>query len=95
MIESRTMTDATWNHTSIIANDLEADVRRLKATPGSDITTLGSGSIAPDAAKRRSTARCRSPDLPSRINNSGHAGFAGATIRGLAREAYPCLRSPC
>jgi dihydrofolate reductase len=50
-VASRTMTEATWHNTHIIAGDLLGAVRRLKAGPGPDIATLGSGSIVSQLAR--------------------------------------------
>jgi dihydrofolate reductase len=50
-VASRTMKEATWANTHIIATDLAGAVRRLKAAEGSDLATLGSGSIVSQLAQ--------------------------------------------
>lgn len=48
---SRTLDRATWNNTTLLADDLVAEVRKMKSAPGKDIAILGSGSIVSQLAK--------------------------------------------
>lgn len=43
---SNTVTDPTWQNTTVIAGDAAAAIRELKAQPGGDLTVVGSGSLA-------------------------------------------------
>ena len=42
---SRTLAAPPWANTTVLTGDLAAEVARLKAAPGPDITVLGSGTI--------------------------------------------------
>lgn len=42
---SKSMTESTWQNTTIVKGDLVAEVRRLKKEIAGDMTILGSGSI--------------------------------------------------
>jgi dihydrofolate reductase len=44
-VASRTLTNATWNNTTIIGSDLIGEVRSLKERPGGDMLIYGSASI--------------------------------------------------
>ena len=45
MVFSRTLKKADWNNTTIISDNIFEEVRKLKQSPGKDMTILGSGSI--------------------------------------------------
>ncbi|QEC42801.1 dihydrofolate reductase family protein [Pseudobacter ginsenosidimutans] len=45
IVFSNTLKDANWNNSRIIGGDIGKVIRELKATPGKDLTILGSGSI--------------------------------------------------
>jgi dihydrofolate reductase len=45
VVFSRTLERASWNNTRLVKGDLAAEVRMLKARPGSGMMILGSGSI--------------------------------------------------
>lgn len=45
IVFSRTLKNAEWNNTTIIGNNIFDEVRKLKQSPGKDMTILGSGSI--------------------------------------------------
>jgi len=42
---SSSLTDATWAGTTVIADDAETAVRRLKSTPGGELQVYGSGAL--------------------------------------------------
>jgi dihydrofolate reductase len=42
---SRTLATPSWENTTVLAGDAAAEVTRLKAAPGPDLTILGSGTI--------------------------------------------------
>lgn len=44
-VVSTTLTDATWNNSTIIAADVADEVARLKAQPGQDILVAGSATL--------------------------------------------------
>jgi dihydrofolate reductase len=45
VVFSRTLNDATWNNTTLVKDDLAAEVRKMKQESGDGITILGSGSL--------------------------------------------------
>jgi dihydrofolate reductase len=44
-VPSTTLKDPAWQNTHVIAGDVEAAVRELKATPGRDLLLQGSGKL--------------------------------------------------
>ena len=50
-VASRSLKEASWKNTTVLAGDLVSEVRALKNAPGSDITILGSGSIVTQLAQ--------------------------------------------
>ncbi|MCE7986480.1 MAG: dihydrofolate reductase [Caldilinea sp. CFX5] len=48
---SRTLDKATWNNTTLLKGDIAAETRKLKETPGPDMTILGSGTIVAQLAQ--------------------------------------------
>ncbi len=46
IVFSRTLTDASWENTKIIKEDIAKEMIRLKQKPGKDMVLLGSASIA-------------------------------------------------
>jgi dihydrofolate reductase len=50
-VASRTLTDATWSNTTIIADDVPATVARMKQEPGKDLALLGSADLATTLAE--------------------------------------------
>lgn len=51
VVFSRTLEKATWNNTRLLADNLAAEVRKMKNEPGKDTAILGSGSIVSQLAK--------------------------------------------
>jgi dihydrofolate reductase len=49
-VVSRTMTEASWNNTTVLEGDLVAAIRALKQGAGPDVVILGSGSIVAQLA---------------------------------------------
>ena len=45
IVFSRTLQSAPWSNTRLLRSDLTAEVRKLKAESGQDLTILGSGSL--------------------------------------------------
>lgn len=45
IVFSNTLKTAEWNNTTIMSGDIVEQVEKLKATPGSNLTILGSGTI--------------------------------------------------
>jgi len=50
VIFSRTLEQANWNNTTVVRDDIEGEVRRLKVLPGKNIALLGSASIVAQLA---------------------------------------------
>ena len=53
IVFSRTLTEATWNNTRLINDDLIEEVRELKKSPDNHMAILGSGSIVSQLAEAR------------------------------------------
>lgn len=51
VVVSRTLTEATWENSTLVRDDMLGAVRALKATPGGGIVVLGSGSIVAQLAR--------------------------------------------
>jgi dihydrofolate reductase len=45
IVFSNTLKSATWENTKLVKGDIVAEIKKLKQTPGKDLTILGSGSI--------------------------------------------------
>jgi dihydrofolate reductase len=52
IVFSRTLTRADWNNTTLLKGDAVAEIRRVKNSPGKDLTILGSGSIVRQCAEQ-------------------------------------------
>jgi dihydrofolate reductase len=52
VVFSRTMDKAEWNNTRLVKENIEEEIRKIKALPGKDIALLGSGSIMAQLAQR-------------------------------------------
>jgi len=50
VVFSRTLDRAHWNNTTLVKDDIQAAVRRMKSEPGPDLTILGSGSVVTQLA---------------------------------------------
>jgi len=48
---SRTLGQVNWNNTTLLEDDLTAEVRRLKQQAGADIVVMGSGSVVAQLAE--------------------------------------------
>ena len=46
IVFSRTLEKVEWNNTKLMKNHIVEEIRKMKATPGKDMTILGSGTIA-------------------------------------------------
>ena len=51
VVFSRTLDKASWSNTKLVKGDLVAEVRKMKSSPGKDMTILGSGSIVAQLAQ--------------------------------------------
>ncbi len=51
VVFSKTMEKAAWNNTTLVMDDLESAVRKLKSESGPDMVILGSGSIVSQLAR--------------------------------------------
>lgn len=51
IVFSRTLTEAGWNNTRLIKDNIAEEIRKLKRTRGKDMTILGSGSIVTQFAE--------------------------------------------
>ena len=45
IVFSRTLKKADWNNTRLIRDNMADEIKKMKKTPGKDLTILGSGSI--------------------------------------------------
>ena len=52
IVFSKTLQKADWNNTSIIKENIAEEIKKLKATPGKNLTILGSGSILTQFAEQ-------------------------------------------
>ena len=50
---SRTLARVAWSNTTLLAGELVSAVRALKATPGPNLTILGSGSVVAQLSEAR------------------------------------------
>ena len=51
VVFSRTLGEAAWKNTRVVAGNIAAEVRRMKEEPGEGMTILGSGSIVAQLAQ--------------------------------------------
>lgn len=51
LVFSRTLSQASWNNTTLVKGDIAAEIRRRKREQGSDMAILGSGSIVSQLAQ--------------------------------------------
>jgi dihydrofolate reductase len=52
IVFSRTLKKADWNNTRLVRDDIVEEVKKMKLTPGKDMTLLGSGSILTQLAEQ-------------------------------------------
>ncbi len=52
-VVSRNLDKATWQNTTLLKGDLVSEIKKLKATDGSDLVILGSGSIVSQLTQAR------------------------------------------
>lgn len=53
IVLSNTLTTADWSNTTILSDDAIEQLRKLKSTPGKDLTILGSGSLVDQLTSAR------------------------------------------
>jgi len=53
VVFSRTLDQASWNNTTLVKDDLAAEIRKMKQEPGEGMAILGSGSIVSQLAQER------------------------------------------
>jgi dihydrofolate reductase len=51
VVFSRTLEQASWNNTTLVKDDLAAEIRKMKQKPGEGMAILGSGSIVSQLAQ--------------------------------------------
>ena len=51
IVFSRTLDTASWSNTTLVKDDIAAEIRKLKHAPGANMTILGSGSIVAQLAQ--------------------------------------------
>jgi dihydrofolate reductase len=52
VVFSRTMDKAEWNNTRLVKENVEEEIKKIRALPGKDIALLGSGNIMAQLAQR-------------------------------------------
>ena len=52
MVFSRTLKKTEWENSTLIREDVVEEIKKLKQTPGKDMTLLGSGSILTQLAEQ-------------------------------------------
>ena len=52
IVFSRTLKKATWNNTQLVGGNIGEAIRKMKKTPGKDMTLLGSGNILTQLAEQ-------------------------------------------
>jgi dihydrofolate reductase len=75
-VVSRTMTDASWNNTTVLKGDLVSAIRSLKRSDGPGIVILGSGSIVAQLAAAALIDRYQFVVKPV-VLGAGRSMFAG------------------
>jgi dihydrofolate reductase len=76
-VPSTTLTDPTWQNTHVIDGDVEAAIRRLKASPGREIQVHGSGQLLRWLLER---------DLVDELNLRIYPVIVGAGLRLFAEQ---------
>ena len=75
---SRTLKDAEWSNTTLLREDPETAIARIKQTPGPDMTVLGSGTIVAQLAEARLIDEVQLLVCPV-VLGSGKSQFGGVT----------------
>jgi dihydrofolate reductase len=75
-VVSRTLTDASWNNTTIISSDVADRVAKLKAKPGGDLLVAGSGELVHELAGHDLVDEYRLMVFPI-VLGAGHRLFRG------------------
>ena len=73
---SRTLRDVTWSNTTLLKDDPAKEIARMKATPGPDMTVLGSGTIVAQLAAAGLIDEVQLMVVPV-VLGSGKSQFAG------------------
>jgi dihydrofolate reductase len=73
---SRTLRDVAWSNTTLLKDDPAKEIARIKATPGPDMTVLGSGTIVAQLAASGLLDEVQLMVVPV-VLGSGKSQFAG------------------
>lgn len=73
---SRTLREVTWSNTTLLKDDPAREIARIKATPGPDMTVLGSGTIVAQLAAAGLIDEVQLMVVPV-VLGSGKSQFAG------------------
>lgn len=87
---SRTLTEVSWQNTTLIRGDLEGAVRRMKLEPGPGMVILGSGSIVSQLTAARLIDEYQLALCPI-VLGSGRTMFSGIPepVTLVLRESRP------
>jgi len=79
-VVSRTLTEATWNNTTLLKGDLATEMQALTASPGPDLVILGSGSLVGQLTELDLIDEYQVVVYPI-IIGSGRSLFSGVTTK--------------
>jgi dihydrofolate reductase len=88
-VASRTIQPA-WNNTLLLPDGLVPAVRDLKASPGPDVTILGSGSIAAQLGEAGLVDEYQFVIIPVALGGGRTVFATGRALRLLGHRAFPC-----
>jgi dihydrofolate reductase len=88
-VASRTIQPA-WNNTLLLPDGLLPAIRDLKATPGPDITILGSGSVAAQLGEAGLVDEYQFVVIPVALGGGRTVFTAGRGLRLLDHRSFPC-----
>jgi dihydrofolate reductase len=88
-VASRTIAP-TWNKTHLLKGELVAAVRSLKSQSKTDITLLGSGSVAAQLGEAGLIDEYQFVIIPVALGSGRTVFTAGRTLRLIDQRAFRC-----